>query len=119
MTHTEIQASVTKTAAFSGAGVDVSGLGTDWTLKLQVGTLTAGAVARFEFDDTTNAFTTTVAGPTFEFIGEVAAAYDHVKSIKRANYPGLPVGVASGSMQLKLTKLTSGASCTYHAWIET
>lgn len=119
MTHTEIQANVTKTAAFTGAGVDVSALGTDWTLKLQVGALTAAAVARFEFDDTVDSFTTSTSGPTFEIIGKVESSYDHVKSIKKANFPGLRVGVSNAQVKLKLSELSAGASCTYHAWMET
>lgn len=119
MTHTEIQANVTKTASFTGAGVDVSALGLDWTLKIQVGTLTAGAVARFEFDDTVTGFTTTFAGPTVEILGEVASTYDKVRSFKRNQFPGLSVGVANSLLRLKLTQLTAASSVTYHAWMET
>jgi|SRR5665213_1152691 len=118
MVHTEIQANVTKTAAFTGSGVDVSALGLDWTLKIQVGQLSPGVVARFEFDDTVNSFTTTAAGPVTEFLGDVEPSFDHVRSFKRNQFPGLAVGISGAKLRLVLSQLGVG-TCTYHAWMET
>ncbi len=119
MTFTDIQANVTKTAAFTGTGVDVSALALDWTLKIQVSALTAGVTARFEFDDTVNSFTTTTAGPVTEILGGVAASYDHVRSFKRNQFPGLAVGISGATLRLKLSQMSAAGSVTYHAWIET
>lgn len=119
MTHTDIQANVTKTAAFVGSGVDVSALGLDWTLKIQVSNLSSGVIARFEFDDTVNSFTTTAAGPVTEFLGTVDVSYDHVRSFKRNQFPGLAVGISGAKLRLQLSQMSAAGTVTYHAWLET
>ncbi len=118
MTHTEIQANVTKTAAFTGSTVDVSGFTGDWTLKLQVGALTAGIDARFTFEDSINDFTASLAGPSFSILGEIDSAQDKVKSIKRQDFHALRIGTGSGVLHLKLAQMGVG-SVSYHAWLET
>ncbi len=117
MTHTEVQAYVTKTAAFTGSTVDVSGITGDWTLKLQVGALSAGVDARFTFEDTVTDFTASLAGPSFSFLGELDLAQDRVKSIKKQDFHSLRLGVTSGFLHLKLASMGVG-SVSYHAWIE-
>ncbi len=117
MTHTEIQAYVTKTAAFVGSTVDISGITGDWTLKLQVGALSAGIDARFVFEDSVNDFTASLAGPAFNFLGELDLAQDRVKSIKKQDFHGLRLGTVSAVLHLNLSKMGVG-SVSYHAWIE-
>ena len=118
MTHTEIQASVQKTASFTGAGVSISGITLDWTLKLQVSQLTAGAIARFTFQESVDGFTTVLAGPTWEFKGDIEASFDHVKSVKKQDFPGMDFGVSGGQLRLALTELTAASSVTFHGWSE-
>ena len=118
MTFTEIQASVNKTAVFTGSAIDVSGITGDWTIKLQVSTLTAAAKVRFQFEDTVTDWTASLVGPTFNLLGEYTVACDKVKSFKKANYPSLRLGSVSGQLRLKVTEITAASSVTYHAWIE-
>lgn len=118
MVHTEIQANVTYTAVFTGAGVSIASLGTNWTLKLQVSALTAGAIARFVFEESPDGFTTVFAGPVFEVQGGLTSNADIVQHAKWDMWPGVPFGTAGESLRLHLTKLTAASSVTYHAWSE-
>jgi hypothetical protein len=128
MTITQIQALTTQTAAFAGAGVSVSGIvdgsgnPRDWTLKLNVQSLsdsgTATPVVRFAFEDTTNAFTAFLAGPTFSFKGSLSPTADMVVAIKRDMFPDLQIGVASAQLRLHLTDIEATGSVTYTSWLE-
>jgi hypothetical protein len=135
MTLTEIQARVTKTASFTGSGIDVSGITGDWTIKLQVEALADSTAVnvpavRFGFEDTVTDYTASIVGPTISFKGTLAKSYDKVKSFKKQDFPSLRAGVVSGQLRLKLLELSayaSGAlvptttttgSCTYRAWLE-
>ena len=118
MTLTDVQASVTKTAAFTGTGIDVSGFTGDWTIKIQVQSMTAAKNVRFGFIDTVNDFTASVSGPTFSFTGQIAASFDKVKSFKKQDFADLRLGVASAKLRLDVSRMDSAASVTYKAWIE-
>lgn len=118
MTLTEIQARVSKTTAFTGAGLDVSGITGDWTIKLQVESLTAAKQARFVFEDTVNDYTASLAGPSFSMKGSLGASYDKVKSFKKQDFPSLRLGTASAQLRLKLAELDGSATVVYRSWLE-
>ena len=118
MTHTEIQASVTKTATFTGSFVDVSALGAGWTIKLQVQKLLSGNICRLSFEDTPDGGTTVFTGPTWSFKGDIESSFDKIHSIKAQDFPDLSVGSAGNQIRLHLTNLSSPGSITYHAWME-
>lgn len=118
MTLTEIQARVTKTASFIGSGIDVSGITGDWTLKLQVESLTDQKLMRLAFEDTVNDYTASLAGPTISFKGALASSYDKVKSFKKQDFPGLRLGTASAQLRANLTALDSAAIVVFRAWLE-
>jgi hypothetical protein len=118
MTNLSIQDLVTKTAAFTGTGVDVSALTGDWTLKVQVESLTNQKAARLVFEDTVNDFTASVAVAVFAFLGGLEKTYDKVKSFKKADLPGARVGVTNGKMRLNVGLIDGSASVKYRAWIE-
>lgn len=118
MTLTDVQATTTKTAAFTGTGIDVSTFTGDWTLKIQVQSLSDSKKVRFVFEDTVNDFTASVAGPTFSFMGKVEASYDRVKSFKKQDFPDLRLGATSAKLRLNVARIDSSASVSYKAWIE-
>jgi hypothetical protein len=135
MTLTELQARVTKTASFTGSGLDVSGITGDWTIKVQVEALADGTAVnvpnvRFGLEDTVTDWTASLAGPTISFKGTLAKSFDKVKSFKKQDFPSLRLGVASSQLRLKLLELSAYASgaaipttsttgtCTYRAWVE-
>lgn len=112
----------TQTAAFVGSGVSISGLTGAWTLKLNVSNLqsTDGSVpvVRFEFDDSVNSFTGSLAGPTASFKGALGPSYDKVRSWKQQDFPDLRMGVSNALLRLQLSDISANASCTWHAWVE-
>lgn len=118
MTLTEVQARVSKTAAFTGSGIDISGITGDWTIKLQVESLTSAKNARFSFEDTVNDYTASLTGPTVSFKGALAVSYDKVKSFKKQDFPSLRLGTGSAQLRLKLAELDGSATCVFRAWLE-
>lgn len=126
MTHTDIQAKVTKTATFDGTGVDVSGLTGDWTLVLEVMGLNSGDTIRFQFTDSADSFSSDVlAGPTFSVTGQIGQAgtpkYPDVKrfTVNKRDFPDLRIGTASVNLRLSITSFSgSSKSVTYQAWVE-
>jgi hypothetical protein len=129
MIITTIQAQVSKTATFQGASIDVHAIATPWTIVLEVQAQTAGAVTRFQITDSVNAFSSSLAGPTWSFTGQIgnpSAAIQNLKyssvkrvSIKQQDFPDLNIGVASGVIRCDLTDITgASASVTYQSWLE-
>lgn len=118
MTFTEIQAAVSKTAAFSGSAIDISGITGDWTLKIQVESLTDAKTVRLGFEDTVNDWTASVVGPTVSFVGAIAAAYDKVFALKKKDFPDLRLGTNSAQLRCSVLRIASAATVKYRAWVE-
>ena len=118
-TLTQIQALVTKTAAFDGASLSIAVLGTSWSLVLEVQATGPDTIARLQFSDSVDAFTTTVAGPTFVAPGGLAAKNSKRFAIKSYDFPDLRFGVSSAVLRLSLTRITgTSQTVTYQAWLE-
>lgn len=79
----------------------------DWTIWVEVTAIDYGTFARFSIQDSVDAFTTIIAGPTFEVAGggNVSKTYPIRHSFKRADFPGLRFGVANAVMRVSLTLL--------------
>jgi hypothetical protein len=122
MTITTVQTQTTQTAAFTGPSIVVSGITSDWTLKLNVAAMSDSGsstpLVRFSFEDTVNDFTGSLAGPAISFKGAVSSSADRVASFKKADFPDLRLGVANAELHLKLTNIESGGTVTYSAWLE-
>jgi hypothetical protein len=111
----------TQTAAVNGSGVAISGITGDWTLKLQIASISDTATTpsvRFQFTDTVNNFTASLAGPTFSVQGALSNSADIVYSWKKKDFPDLRFGVASAQIRLDLTNIDATATTSYHAWAE-
>ena len=123
MTLLPVQATVTKTATFTGTAIDVSGITGDWTLKLQVQAMSDAVAAtvpmvRIGFSDTVNDWTASIAGPAISFKGTLAASYDKVKSFKKQDFPDLRLGTGSAQLRMNQLNIESGGSVTYRSWLE-
>lgn len=118
MTLKNIQAQTTQTGAFTGSNVDTSGISGDWTLKIDVNGLTAGASARFVIADNPGGGTAFVAGPSFHFFGQLSPNIDNQKSVKKAQWPSFVMGGAGNLLQVQLVYLTPGASVSYRVSAE-
>lgn len=128
MTITAVQAKVRKTAAFDGASIDISGITGDWTLVLNVMDI-AGTTpgVRFQFTDSVDAFSATLAGPTASVSGILGKygstpAEPNTKRFtwQKRDFPSLRFGTGSAVLRLSLTEITGSGSpgVTYEAWIE-
>jgi hypothetical protein len=121
MTLTQID-SQTKTAAFVGSGISISGITGAWTLKLNMQSLSSSdgstPIVRFEFDDSVNSFTASIAGPTCSFQGANSSMSDQVKSWKQQDFPDLRFGVSDAQIRLQVSDLSPNATVVYRAWLE-
>jgi hypothetical protein len=124
MTLTEVQTQTSQTATFSGPQINISGITTNWTLKLNVQSLADSNTAntpqvRFTFFDSVNQMTASLAGPSFSFKGQLGPSYDKVHAVKQQDYPDLRFGVANAVLQLQLTNINANTCVAeYQAWIE-
>jgi hypothetical protein len=113
----------TETGVTTGSWINVAGIATQWTLKSQIGSMTnptasVTPLVRFQFTDTVNAGTATLAGPTFSFLGTIGPSFDIVKAIKEQDFPDLRIGIANGLLRLDLTNINASTSISYSAWVE-
>lgn len=139
MTHTDLQAKVTKTGAFDGTGIDISGLPTattDWTFVLEIMGLDSGDTAQFEIADSVDAFTNKVVRWSQGVKGEIGASspktdtgvagastgyFANIRkySFKKADCPNIRFGTGSCTVRCSLTELTgSSPHVTYQSWFE-
>ena len=126
MTITSLQSSTTQSAAFDGAVLDVSALTGDFTVKLQISSLTSAKSAMLALEGAAAA--TFPASPTpantlwvVQAKGPTGSAYDRVFSIHSRDLPyvgGAIFGQTNGKFRVSLTAIDASASVTYSAWIE-
>jgi len=123
MAYTELQAKVTKTAAFTGTTqVDVSGYtaNKDYTIRLHVHGLEAGKVANFTIEGSVDNFTTPVVIAQGTVIGGgLSVPSDRIWRKNQIPAGALFFGVGSGKVRLNLASITATSNCTYEAVIET
>lgn len=128
MTITPIQALVTKTAAFNGASIDVSSFTGDWIIRLRITKFSPVAgTARFTFNDSVNAFTNELPGPSRHIAGgltndPLAGGPQQPNSFAfyKRDFPDLRIGTASALIRCALQAINGTTpSITYEAWLET
>jgi hypothetical protein len=107
----------TTTVAAVGTSFDVSGVTGDYTVFLRV--LNLVGTVRFAFEDSVNAFTASLTGPTYSMQGDLKPAFPVTKSFVRRDFPSLRMGIPSGVLRATVTELTGpGATVTYEAYIQ-
>jgi hypothetical protein len=112
---------VTTTGAVTPTtGLAVASLTGDYTVAIEVSNLTAGATARLQLEDTTNAFTGATALLVWDVTGQVQSGTQSIKKTWRAyELPDSKFGVSNGKYRINVTALDgSTPSLTVHAWIE-
>ncbi len=116
--HTVLQAMVSKTAAFAGAGVDVSALGTNATLCIHVESFDAAQTAIITVTDTADNFSSDIVVIVSQHIqGGLSATSDQVVRIPWYDIPAARFGVTSAKMKVSVASI-SGGTLKYEAWIE-
>ena len=119
MEFTILQAPVTKTAAFAGAGADVSALMWGAVAKVRVTALTVGKSARLSIQASADSFVSDVRTVrVLHFEGAITAPADVVQSVTKAEILGGGLGVAGTEWRINLEDIDAGGSITYEAWIE-
>lgn len=104
----------TRTAAGNGTSVAVDTLtATDWLIEITIYGLTAGKKARISFPDSVDAFSASLPGPAFSFVGPIAEPI--TKSLHARDFPGLRIGTASAVLRCNLDAIDSAASISYGA----
>jgi len=122
---------VTATGAVTPtAGLSISGVTGDFTVCVEIISLTAGKTARIQLESSTNSFTGVTADAVFQVIGQegqggttyTAGAYNpttekfSVRKYQMQNPQNY--GLAGGVARLNLIDLDSGSSLTLHGWLE-
>lgn len=120
MTISTVLAKTTSTAAATGGTqLDISGVTGDWTLVLEVLAMNDGNACRFGFQDSVDAFTNNLAGPTISLSGKLTSSAPRRFTVTKKDFPNLRCGVASAVLRLNLLEITgSSKSVTYQAWLE-
>lgn len=120
-TITQLQAPVTKTAAFNGPTFDVSAATGDFTVFLMVSDLTG--TARFCLQDVAAAdFTTPNYAWCIQLTGAVVAGASKTYSIRSSSLQdtvALAWGKSTGKLRLSLVRIAgTNATVSYTAWLE-
>ncbi len=91
-----------------------------YTIAVEVTALTAGATARIQIEDSTNAFTAATALAVWDIAGEVVDGGRSIKKTWRAyELPDSKIDASSGVIRLNVTDLNgTSPSLSLHAWIE-
>jgi hypothetical protein len=110
----------TSTSPFTSAGIDVSMITGPWTLVLEVQSSAAlDGVARFTFQDSVDAFTTVVAGPSVTVEGASRSANERRWTWTQKDFPDMRFGWGSAQLRLALTRISgTNPSIQYSAWVE-
>jgi hypothetical protein len=120
-----LQAKVTKTSTFDGAGLDISGyktgsIPTQPIITFRVDALTAAKVATFAIEDSADGFSSDIVTlATRSMIGPVPdARFPRTFDIHVWEIPGARWGVASATLRLSLTHLDGSASVSYEGFVQ-
>ena len=110
---------VTATGAVTPtAGLDISGITQDYTIWLQVQSLTAAKKIVITLEDSVDAFTASVPIASFNPVGAVASAADRKYSLRKYQIPSLRAGTTSAVARLNVTAIDSATTAIVQAWIE-
>lgn len=116
---TDIQPTVSKTANFTGAAVDVSSIAArSWTLFVKVVSFTAGQSAVLTVEDSVDNFASDVRPVVVQHVvGGTSSDAENLIGYRWHQAPDTRFGTASAKLRIKLNAL-SGGSITYSAWVE-
>lgn len=110
---------VTATGAVTAtAGLDVSAITGDFTIVVDVQSLTAGKTARIQIEDTVNTFTAAGALAVFDVQGKIDVAAPVRFSKRKYELPINHFGEVAGKVHVNVTALDSGASLTLRSYLE-
>lgn len=100
------------------AGLDISGITGDYTIWVQVESLTAAKKCLIQLEDSVNAFTASIGVATFNPVGALAKEADIRYSLRKYQCPTLRAGTTSAVARINVTQIDSATTGKVHAWIE-
>ena len=126
MTYLAIQAPTTRTAAFTGAGVDISAITADFTLVLEIKKVTANAGVTPKFalsiQDSVNAFTAMIPRATYNHQGAVnqdSKQHGLKMTWRKRDLVGLRAGTGSAVLRAVLDEVSgAGFSIEYEVYLQ-
>jgi hypothetical protein len=126
MLFTAIQAAVSKTAAFTGTGVDISGVNNvDYTLVLEIKKLVSSdgstPSVHFTIEDSVNAFTASIARATFNTKGSFNSdgkQHGQKMTWRKRDLVGLRAGTASAVLRVNVAEISANTTVEYEAYLQ-
>ena len=110
---------VTATGAVTPtAGLDVSGVTGDFTIKVQVQSQTRAKNFQIQIEESTNAFTAVLADMVVGAQGTISKDFDKCWSIRKYQIPGTSIGTTGAVLRANVTELDSASTLKLRAWIE-
>ena len=116
---TSVQTVTSSGAVAATAGVDVSAVTGDYSVVVEVVSLTASKTARIQLEDTTNGWTTATALDVINVTGTIDSRCDERFTKRKYQLPNSQAGVTNGKFRVNVTAIDSAASLQLHAWLET
>jgi len=109
----------TVTGNATQTGTDVSAWATQWTLCLEVLSMSPDISAQIVFQDSTDGFATDIlAGPTATISGGITTKGVFRLSWKFQDWPDLRIGVTAAKLRTVVQRFAGSGSLTIRSWIE-
>lgn len=105
-------------AVTPSTGLDISGVTGDFTLALEVISMTSGKTARIQFEDTTNAFAASNPIWVVNVTGKLSGEYSDKYTIRKYQLPNNVFGTTSAKIRVNVTAIDGSSSLQLHAWLE-
>ena len=119
MTPSILQASVSKTATFDGAGLDISAMLSSAVARIKIKSLTAGKTVVFALQDSADGFsadTRTLA--TFHVKGEIKTSAPREKDFHNWEMPAVRFGTVSATLRLSIISIDAATTVVYEAFVQ-
>lgn len=119
MSVSTLQAQVSKTATFNGAGLDISAFTRNAVIRVKVDSLTAAKGVVFAIQDSVDAFssdTRTLA--TFNVLGAVTTIAPREFDLHAYQIPSVRYGVSSATLRLVILSIDAATTVVYEAFVQ-
>ena len=124
MTTLQITPKTTRTAAAADSSVAVDNTVVsplnNWTLHLKVWSFTGTSNntnrARLQWEDSVNAFSASLVGPTYNIVPTINDPEGKLFTCRWRDFDAFRIGVASAVIRTNLTQITGG-TIVYEAWL--
>jgi hypothetical protein len=113
---TGVQTKTAVGAVTPTAGLDISGITGDWTLFVEVQSLTAGKKAKIQIETTVDS-TNWVALDVIDVEGDIESGFDKIYSKRAYEAPSAPFGTSACLVRANVTVIDSAATLALRSWV--